>query len=348
MGRVRSVRGLGRASVAALAFAAAAAALPAASLGQAQPPAADPGQPGPIGPASPQPSGPANTLNVHGFFQATYTTDYITRGVLLENQGAIVQPTAELDFTLYENKDAPSFGKVVGIIGAWSSLHSKHEFAGSVGGQDPTTLGAWYEFDWYAGIGIDITPELNLNLIYQEFLSPSDAFGTCKNAQAKVTYNDGKWWEKAGPWNGFALKPYGLVFYEIDGKAGTGSDEGVYVEAGIAPSITFNLDSKKDYPLQISFPGYVGLGFGNFYGSGTNADGSFAGTNDETFGFVAGGVAISLPLKFMEKAGYGTWTYSASGTYYLFGDGVKGFNKANAGGGGDSEYVFATGINISF
>lgn len=312
------------------------------AFAQAAPAEATPGQPQA---RQPQAVVPDSAPKVHGVVGATYTSDYITRGVLLENQGAIVQPFAELDFTLAEHPDAPNFGKVVGIVGVWSSLHSHHEFAGSVGGQDPTTLDAWYEFDWYAGLGIDITPELNLNLIYQEFLSPSDAFGTCKNFQAKFTYNDSKMWEGKGPWSGFGLNPYALVFVELDGKAGTGSDEGVYVEVGIGPSYTFSPESYM--PLTLTVPITAGFGFSDFYGSGTE-DGSFTGSDEENFGFVSVGLTASMPLKFMEDAGFGAWKYSVGGYYYYLGDGVHDFNQSFAGANSRSEWVFTTGFSVSF
>lgn len=306
-------------------------------------PEVSPGQPQPI---SPSVQKPANTLNIHGSFTGTYTTDYVTRGVLLENQGAIFQPTAEFDLTVFENKLNTNFGKGVLIAGIWNSIHSNHEFAGGASGQATATLSSWYEFDWYVGASIDVTPELNLNVLYQEFLSPSDAFGTCKNVQAKVSYNDSKYWEKTGPWNGFALSPYVIGFFELDGKAGTGSDEGVYVEVGISPSYTINPDSSL--PIKISVPITAGFGFGHFYGSGLNADGSFAGTKDENYGFVSVGLLASIPLNFMSDAGLGAWTYSVGGYYYNFGNGVQDFNDAGAGGGSRSEWVAITGVSVSF
>lgn len=320
--------------VGALATAVGAVALPAGmASAQVAAPEASPGQSGPIGPeVAPK---PANSLRVHGSAAITFTTDYITRGVLLENQGVIAQPTAELDFTLLENPDAKSFGKVIGIVGIWNSVHSHQEFA------KHDRLSSWYEFDWYAGIGIDILPELNLNVIYQEFLSPSGAFGVCKNIQAKISYNDSNLWASAAPWNGFSLSPYVIFLAETNGKCGTGSNEGYYVEAGIGPGYTFAPDSKM--PVTISLPVTVGLGFDDFYGSGPGF------TKDETFGFLSAGVVGSFPLRFMEEAGYGSWKFSIGGYYYLLGDGVKDFNSvAGAGGGGDSEWVASTGLSLSF
>lgn len=314
--------------------AAAAIACPGVAMAQNAPSEAVPGQPGTI---TPQTSKPANTLNVHGTVQGTLTTDYISRGVLLENQGLIFQPQAELAFTLFDNPDAPSFGKGTFIVGIWNSIHSNHEFAGSVGGQGETTMSAWYEFDWYVGFGLNLTPELALTAVYQEFLSPSDAFGTAKNIEVKFTYNDAKVWEKGALWEGFSLQPYVKGFYEVDGKAGTGAEEGFYVEVGVTPAYT--IAPKSDLPITIGFPIFAGFGFEEFYAS--------ANEEDELFGFVAGGVTATVPLNFLTERGWGEWKYTVGGYYYYFGDGTEDFN-AGAGGGDNSEWVATTGFSLSF
>jgi hypothetical protein len=231
----------------------------------------------------------------------TFTTDYISRGLQLENEGLIAQPYGDIYFTAYEGSGTMS--KVTLFGGIWSSLHSEH-----TGAKPDSFVEAWFEFDWDVGFAIDIG-KFNVNVMYIEFISPNGAFGTAHNLQVKVSYNDSD--------SKFALSPYALAFVELDGKAGTGKDEGVYVEVGIAPGLP--LGSTPSSP-KISFPVYAGFGFSDFYG---NASG-----DDELFGYVAGGVVISMPLAFLNDAGYGTWTVSAGGYAYYFGSGVRDFNKA--------------------
>lgn len=246
----------------------------------------------------------------------TFTTDYISRGLQLENEGLIAQPYADIYFTAYEGKGTMS--KVTLFGGIWSSLQSEH-----TGAAADSSVPAWFEFDWDVGFAIDIG-KFNLNVMYIEFISPSDAFGTAHNLQVKVSYNDSD--------SKFSLSPYALAFFELDGKAGTGSDEGIYVEIGIAPGLA--LGSTPSSP-KISFPIYAGFGFSDFYG---NASG-----DDEFFGYVAGGAVISMPLAFLNDAGYGTWTVSAGGYVYYFGPGVRDFNKAI---GTDSQWDLVGNVSL--
>jgi hypothetical protein len=270
-----------------------------------------------------QESAPANTLGLHGAFTNTLTTSYITRGVLLENQGAIYQNVGELYFTL---DDAP---KITGIVGMFNSVHSEHTGVGSVSGATlDSTVEDWFEFDFWAGVSIDVTDKLNLSALYQEFHSPNDAFGVCKNVQLKLGYNDTDWWGKSG----FALHPYALIFDELEGKAGTGPDEGYYVEVGVGPSWTFGSDGK--YPLTLSIPISAGFGFGGFY------------TDNEEFGYVSAGAVVSVPMAFI-PAKYGAWTFSSGVYYYYFGPGVDTFNTAI---GSDDNYIIVgtAGVSLAF
>jgi len=245
----------------------------------------------------------------------------------LEDQGFIAQPYIELDFTLQEGDGFIS--KTVAFGGIWSSLHSQHTDQGLASGTPGVSAtDVWYENDWYFGVAFDLAKNFNLNLSYWEFTSPNDGFGTSKNLQAKLAYNDVDAWGGKG----FALKPYGIVFIETDGKAGSGSDEGVYIELGIEPTVySFNSDSA--YPVAISVPVKVGLGFSDFY------------EDDETLGFVSAGLKLSVPLAFIPSS-YGSWSAYSSVTYYFYGDGVDDFNKL--AGDGDDDIVAAFGVSMTF
>jgi len=316
----------------------ASASISALALGQAAPTTAPDGTSAPSTPAASE-AAPKyeNTLKIHGSLAVTFPTAYITRGVLLENEGFIAQPTAELDFTLFQKDDAKWLNNVTAIIGIWNSLHSHQEFA------QHDRLSSWYEFDWYAGLGFNITPELNASVLYQEFTSPSGAFGTCKNIQGKLAYNDTNLWAKSAPWPGFSLSPYLILLGETNGKCGTGDQEGIYLETGIAPSYTIAPDSK--FPVTLAVPLTVGLGFDHFYGS----DQATGFATNETLGFVSAGLVASIPLTALQEAGYGAWKVSVGGYYYYLGDGVREFDgTVGAGGGGDNEWVGTAGFSVAF
>jgi hypothetical protein len=276
---------------------------------------------------------PTNALDVHGLVGFDVPTHYISRGLVLEDQGLIVQPYFELGFTLFQDEDA-GLSKATAFGGIWNSLHSQHTDAGlatadaSTGDRPPVRTDLWYEFDWYVGLSFDFAKSWNLNLSYWEFLSPNQGFGTSKNWQAKLSFNDAEAWGK----DGFALKPYGIVFLETDGKAGSGADEGIYVELGIEPTV-YTLGSDTDYPLALSVPAKVGLGFSDFY------------EDDEALGYVAVGLKGSMPLAFM-PARYGAWSLSGGVYYYYYGDGVDDFNEGT--GDGDDDIVASLGVSMTF
>jgi hypothetical protein len=288
-------------------------------------------QPG-AGAESPKPE---NGLDVHGLVGVDFPTHYISRGLVLEDQGFIAQPYLEMDFTLFENKDA-SVSKGTFFFGIWNSLHSQHTDAGLANADPDTgvrpgvTTDMWYEFDWYLGAAFDMG-DFNLNLSYWEFLSPNQGFGTSKNVQAKLAYNDTKLWNH-GKDSGFALKPYVIGFLETDGKAGSGSDEGLYVELGVEPTV-YTLGSSSTYPLALSVPVKVGLGFSDFY------------EDDDVLGYVSVGLKASVPLAFMPSR-YGAWSASAGVYYYFYGEGVDDFNKGT--GDGNDDIVGTVGVSFTF
>ena len=126
--------------------------------------------------------------------------------------------------------------------------------------------------------------------------------------------------------------------FELENKAGTGKDEGVYYEVGIAPSAPVG-------PVTLTFPITAGFGSNDFYGSAHSkalTNGQLLGEDEaealgldeddysgvdsvsvsnETFGFVSAGVTASYVLPFISEC-YGTWTVNAGYTYYYLGDGT--------------------------
>jgi hypothetical protein len=271
---------------------------------------------------------PDPARNVTGFVGGTFTNAYVTRGALQTNQGVIFQPYAELDFALFDNSEQSGafFKKSYAYVGIWNSLHTTH---------GPGTLASWYEFDWYVGAAVDIAGGFNLNLQYVEFLSPADAFGTAKNVQLVLSYDDSELIgniSKDIP----ALKPYVQFFVTTDGAAATGPGGGQYLEVGVNPSITFGGETAT-YPLTLTIPAAVGFGFGDFY------------EDDESFGFGRVGLSAGVPLAFMNAAGYGTWSLTASVNFWYFGEGVDDFNQTVAGfGEEDYEVVGALGVQTNF
>jgi hypothetical protein len=269
-------------------------------------------------PAMAEPA-PANTLSINGLVGVDFVTAYVTRGVVLENQGFIAQPYLELQFGLTDEF------KLIG--GVWNSVHSEHTDLGLATGESAAaeSADAFYEFDWYVGFTWAFAENFTATWIYQEFISPNGGFATNDNTQLKIAYSDASLWGESG----FALNPYGLVFVELDNKAGTGSDEGIYVEVGIEPAFPLG-----DSDVTFSVPIKTGWGFEDFY------------EEDEEFGFVSVGAKVAMPLKFVPAA-YGSWSVYASVEYFFLGDGVDDFNDAGVHTD-DDIIVGKAGVSFTF
>jgi hypothetical protein len=258
---------------------------------------------------------------------------YITRGVVLENQGAILQPYADLYFNLYSSETG-FLNKVQLNLGIWSSIHTKETDKGAVSGGNGGPTPYWYEFDFTPGFTFTFAKYFTFSPSYYAFLSPNDGFSTFQGVNLKFGIDDSKWLGL------FALHPSFTMLFEVDNKAGTGKDEGVYYEVAIQPAFAAG-------PASVSFPVTAGFGSGDFYGS-LRSDGSI---ENEGFGYVSGGVQVDVPLKFI-PASYGSWTATASYKLYYMGDGVEDFNTRQRGGNVRDEHewenLFTSGISVSF
>jgi hypothetical protein len=277
---------------------------------------------------------------ISGDIGINVVSQYVSRGVIFENQGAILQPYADLYFKLYEGEGF--LNKVQINLGIWNSFHEEKTDAGIAdgspgSGRGGSTTDSWYEFDFTAGISFTFAKNWTFTPSYYTFLSPNDGFSTFQGLNLKLAYDDTDLLGK------FALHPYVQVLFELENKAGTGADEGVYYEVGIAPSFPVG-------PLTVTLPVTAGFGSNDFYGSLNESTGLI---ENEEFGFVSGGVNLSYNLTFIPEC-YGTWTVSAGYTYYHLGEGTRDFNTPQRGGavrsseGDENEHVFSAGLVVAF
>ena len=269
---------------------------------------------------------------ITGDLGVNVVSQYVTRGVVLENQGAIFQPYADLYFKLYEGEGFLT--KVSLNLGIWNSFHSKHTDAGAVSGGTPTTP-AWYEFDFTPGLTFTFAKSFTFTPTYFTFLSPNDGFSTFQALNLAFAYDD------TALLGAYALHPHVTVLFELENKAGTGSNEGVYYEVGIAPAIPCG-------PVTFTIPLTAGFGSNDFYGSLDKKKGTI---ENEAFGFFSAGVTASYAMKFVPEC-FGAWTATAGYTYYYLGEGTSDFNTKPRGGNvrdkETSEHVFSGGVSLAF
>jgi hypothetical protein len=280
-------------------------------------------------------------------------SQYVSRGVIFENQGGIVQPYADLYFKLYQGE---GFLNSISLnLGIWNSFHSRKTDAGLVNGAGTSSTRGWYEFDFTAGVSFTFAKNFTFTPSYYTFLSPNDGFSTFHGLNLKLAYD-------STDLIGFNLGLYGQVLFELENKAGTGSDEGVYYEVGIAPAFPI-----ADTGITLTFPIFAGFGSSDFYGSGrtkdvgdldvddtvlgVDGDKAVVGIDNESFGFFSAGVTASYNLSFIPEC-YGTWTVSAGYAYYHLGDGTSDFNTLKRGGlvrdEEENEHVFSGGLMVAF
>ena len=252
------------------------------------------------------------------------------RGMVLEDQGLITQGSLGVNIKVAENLTI--------ITGVWTDIHSTSDGPGpsasaaGAGTSSSSGLDAFYEFDWWIGISTKIG-ELNITAYYEEFLNPADDFASqtggfeSEHVQVVLTW-DGLGDDFIGD---IDLKPYARFLIEADGKVGSGVDQGVYLELGIAPS--FVAVESEAAPITVTIPVIVGMGFEDFY-------------EDNTVGFVTVGAHASTPFRLLPE---GNWTLDAGVDLIMGNDNAVGsFNSGVAGQSNDTRVVFSIGISGSF
>jgi hypothetical protein len=287
---------------------------------------------------------PCPVTYITGDFGVTFTSEYISRGLVLQDKGTIAQPYLDLYIKLYSG-DANSWGinSVSAQLSFWSDIGSNTYTSqtaigapeGFVSSVHPhtkaVTVPDWYEFDWDPGISIVFAQKFTLTVQYFEFDSPAGDFGTARSIDANLAFDDSSF---LGP---FSLHPHATVLWEMGAPGAAGiNPHGWYYELGIAPSYTFL--PKSQYPITLSAPFTLGLGSS---GGGTG----FYGNNN--FGYFSVGPNISVPLAFI-PSGFGSWTVSAAYTYYYEGTTTRAFNVGNGTNGSNSRNVFSGALGCTF
>lgn len=251
---------------------------------------------------------------ITGDLGVTVVSEYISRGLVLENEGFIAQPYLDIYFKLYEGDGF--INKVSFALGLWSSLHSHEQPPG--GG----TTDAWYEFDYTLGLSVQFAKRFTGTLSYFEFDSPADAFNTARSVNFNLAFDDTDFL------GAFALHPHVAVLWEIPAPGFAGLDEdGFYYEVGIAPSHTYGA-------LTVTVPVNVGFGSNGFYAG-------------DAYGYTSAGINLSTPLSFIPEK-WGAWTVSAGYTYFNLGDNLQAFSKATQGDGDSNQHVFSGSVGLTF
>ena len=279
---------------------------------------------------------PCPVTYITGDFGVTFVSEYVSRGLVFQDKGVIGQPYLDIYIALYSGSGFIS--SVSAQLSFWADIGSNTNSVqsalgvplGAANGHATkfSTVPSWYEFDWDPGLSVTFAKNFTLLVQYFEFDSPSGSFGTARSIDANLTYND------SGLLGAFALHPHFTVLYELGAPGFAGiKSHGWYYEVGIAPSYTFL--PKSTYPITVALPTTVGLG---------DDHGFYAGN---TFGYLAAGPSISVPLAFI-PSGFGSWTVTAAYTYYLEGTTVRAANNGYGTNDSNSRNVVSGAIGCTF
>jgi hypothetical protein len=281
--------------------------------------------------------------SLHGVANLNLTDCFITaNGLLLENQGVVVQPMLLLNTPLYS---APTrcLNTVSFTLGAWSSWDS-HE-----GGEDP---GNWREVDLLAGLTLAFERNWRFTAFHTTYLSQTDSFATASDLALALTCDDTEWLGAA------ALHPFVEFKWQTAGSttqpyADAPADGGRMLRAGIVPQRQFGR-----YKLEL--PVYCTLVSDGFYqGSeplrAAGYDGSPVaglGWRPEPggIGFMSAALKLSLPLECLSTAGVHTTAYAAVQYYHLVNSGLLDTNQVLGATADrrDDLLQFHVGLNLAF
>jgi len=241
---------------------------------------------------------------------------YMFRGIRQDDTEVIMWPYADIGVAVYSGDGGL---KSVGInVGSWNSLHT-----GAAGSDGPSGK-LWYEGDFYTTLGLGFGGGVALSTTYTAYTSPNNMFSTVKEIALKLAVDDSAYLG-AG-----ALKPYGLVAFEMDtapglGQADAGASAGRYLELGVAPGWASDA-------VSLAFPVKVGLSLSDYY--------ELAGV-DHTFGFLSVAGIVTVPLG--STTSFGAWNVHGGVEFQALGDTTESIN-----GGDGSKVIGSIGFGVAY
>ena len=258
------------------------------------------------GPDNPTPEGQKTTFadpRFSGVFKIDFKTQYISFGVVLQDEGVSIQPMLALRYTFFDkvldNAEESFVNNVTGFISSWNDISTNKDLS------RPTSPYRYFtEADLVAGVSVTFNDRFNLTTSLTELNSPADAFRPGAFLKAVLSMDDTGMYG-----DNFALKPQFLLIYEIpwEGQIGLQPDAFLF-EPGLTPTYTFGADS--DFPVTLSVPMRVGLG-NKFY-------------DGETYGFFSVGPEVTLPIPMLSTGAIRTYA-NIGYTYINLGETTQEF-----------------------
>jgi hypothetical protein len=247
------------------------------------------------------------------------TNQYSFRGIRQNYDEVSIWPYVDFGGTVMKGDGAVK--SVTLNAGTWNAFHTninEDDFTNTDG--DPTG-NKWYESDIYATLGLGFGGGVTLGTTYTSYTSPAKLFFHVKELAFKLSVDDSAQLGKG------ALKPYGLVAFELDenGADGVGS-QGIYIELGIAPGYT-------GAKASVAFPIKVGLSGKDYY--------KFGFDEDSKFGYFSAAGIVTVPMGAHANIHGGLEVQT-------FGDNLKAVNAYGDDGDGAFAAIASIGVGFSF
>lgn len=243
-----------------------------------------------------------------------WTSAYFFRGLLQENAGEILQPSAEVGFALIEG-DRVSLSA---SLGTWNSFHSERTGANAT----DSFVRSWYESDVYAGLEAGIGA-WTLGTQFITYAYPNGAASSIDEVALSLAWDDSSLWP-----DGFALNPW--VLYAVETRD-RGGPENSYFEAGLSLSHTWDVSERSAVSIDVPF--VVGASVKDYYVTSAG--------KEDTIGYMDVGLnvgyGIPIPVRF------GGWSLSAGLHYLSLGDAARELN-----GGDGSAFIGRIGLSLSY
>jgi hypothetical protein len=248
-----------------------------------------------------------------GDLTLTIANQYNTRGLIIQDDGVTFQPALNLYANVHKGEGFINSASL--ILGLWSDVSTETDVSA------PGDAGHFTEFDYGLGFTFNFAKRWSFTSFYNLWTSPADGYGDGSWINATIAYDDtGLLGEN------FSLKPYLIVLRDLGGEAGTGLEKNSwYFEPGIRPNYTFFSGSST--PVNLGLLIKAGLGE-KFYAG-------------ETYGYLAAGPQVSVPLGFIDPSA-GKWTVSAGYLVYDFGSTLEAFN------GRSHDHLATVSLSVSF
>lgn len=219
---------------------------------------------------------------IHARLTSNSPNQYLFRGLLQKDKGAIGQASSELVVDLHESESF-RFGIPVGF---WLSLHP-----GEKSGQSGPGPAAWYESRIDGGIQLEVS-DLTMDGRLVVYSSPNGSFEDIYELRGVLSYSDQTLFDGDNPKAVFrGIFPQATLAIEAKG-ARDRHKSGTYAELALAPRL--HVLEGVALAADIAFPMRAGVSLSNYYEMQTKS-----GIKDQTLGFASVGGMLDVEARFV-------------------------------------------------